>query len=111
MLMRLQNYEVSLRYVPGKHVVLADTLSRAYLTEQDKRPCGGQSGINQYHTLSSERLKHIQRATELDWELQTLKNLILQRWPEVKGHVPLEVAMYFHNGGELSVQNGIIFRE
>lgn len=81
MLMRLQNYEVSLEYVPGKHVVLADTLSRVYLTEQDNRgPVEVQvESINMIHYLpvSSERLKHIQRATELDWELQTLKTVIL----------------------------------
>jgi hypothetical protein len=114
MLMRRKNYEVSRRYVPGKHVVLTDTLSRAYLTEQDS---GGPvevevESINMIHYLpvSSERLKHIQRATELDRELQTLKNVILQGWPEVKGHEPLEVAMYYHNRDELSVQNGVIFR-
>lgn len=114
MLMRLQNYEVSLRYVPGKHVVLTNSLSRAYLTEQDNRgPVEVKvESINMIHYLpvSSERLKAIQRATELDRELQTLKNMILQGWPEVKEHVPLEVAMYFHNRDELSVQNGVIFR-
>jgi hypothetical protein len=45
MLTRLQNYDVTLL---GKHVVLADTLSKAYRTEQDNR---GRSGINQYETL------------------------------------------------------------
>lgn len=77
MLMRLQNYEVSLRYIPGKHVVLAETLSRAYLTEQANRgPVEvGVESINMIHYLpvSSERRKHIQRSTELDQELQTLK--------------------------------------
>ena len=68
--------------------------------------------INMIHYLpvSSERLKAIQRATELNREPQTLKNVILQWWPKVKEHVPLEVAMYFHNRDELSVQNGVIFR-
>ena len=36
--------------------------------------------------VSTERLKAILRDTELDQELQTLKHVILQGWPEVKGH-------------------------
>ena len=72
------------------------------LTEQDnRRPVESEvESINMIHYLpvSSERLKDIQRATELDRELQTLKNVILQGWPEVKGQA------------ELSVQNGVIFR-
>ena len=34
LLLRLQKYEVNITYVPGKHMHLADTLSRAYLNEQ-----------------------------------------------------------------------------
>ena len=32
--LRLQKYEVNITYVPGKHMHVADTLSRAYLNEQ-----------------------------------------------------------------------------
>ena len=34
LLLRLQKYEINITYVPGKHMHVADTLSRAYLNEQ-----------------------------------------------------------------------------
>ena len=35
MLLRLQRYEIKMRYKPGKEMIIADTLSRAYLTDKD----------------------------------------------------------------------------
>lgn len=63
-----------------------------------------------YLPVSSERLQSLQRATELDTDLQKLQNVIQQGWPAVKEEVPLAVTMYFHYRDELSVQNGVIFR-
>jgi len=33
MLLRLQRYDIEVKYIPGKSMLLADTLSRAYLPE------------------------------------------------------------------------------
>ena len=35
MLLKLQNYDLSVKYVKGKDLHVADTLSRAYLTNPD----------------------------------------------------------------------------
>ena len=34
MILRLKPYAVNVKYIPGSHLVLADTLSRAYLPSQ-----------------------------------------------------------------------------
>ena len=36
LLLRLQQYEVNITYVPAKYMYVADTLSRAFLDEQPK---------------------------------------------------------------------------
>lgn len=113
MLMRLQWYQVRLQYCPGKHLLLADTLSRAYCRDQERGKVESEvESINMvtYLPVSKERTLAIQRATELDTELQSLKNVILQGWPEGKEHLSMDVTKYFHIRDELSVQNGIIFR-
>ena len=35
MLLRLQRYEIRMTCKPGKEMIIADTLSRAYLTDKD----------------------------------------------------------------------------
>ena len=101
---------------------IADTLSRAHLPESAE----GSSDIEVLQTdleqevkrinmveflpISTSHLQEIQRATEHDDSLQTLKAIIMQGWPDAKSDVPSCVHPYFHVRDELAVQNGIIFR-
>ena len=36
MLLRLQKYDINFKYVPGKYMYIADTLSRAYLSNTEE---------------------------------------------------------------------------
>ena len=38
LMMKLFRYDVNFKYEPGKTLLIADTLSRAFLKENDKRP-------------------------------------------------------------------------
>ena len=110
MLMRLQKYDIDLIYVPGKNLLLADTLSRAYLPTTE----GRHSDFEQVHALhhlaiTDTRLEAIREATGADDVMTTLKNTILHGWPEEKPHVPPQVQGYFSFRDELSVYDGIVF--
>ena len=111
MLMRLQKYDIDLIYVPGKNLLLADTLSRAYLPTTE----GRHSNFEQVHALqhlaiTDTRLEAIREATDADEVMTTLKNTILHGWPEEKPHVPPQVQGYFSFRDEMSVYDGIVFK-
>ena len=60
-MMRLFRYNVEFQYTPGKFLYIADTLSRAYLTENASTP-------NIMHVVTSQDLddqmiKEMQQAT------------------------------------------------
>ena len=82
MIMTTQKYPLDVTYRPGKHLVLADTLSRAYLPE-----CGEsieeKYDINIVQTLpiSNSKLHQLKVETKKDPHLQQLASLITTGWP------------------------------
>lgn len=74
MLMRLQKYDFIINYVPGKEMLLADALSRAYLEDiaQEGSVEKEIESVNmiQYLPISEERLKVIRGETAKDDTLQ-----------------------------------------
>ena len=92
MLLRLQSYDYKLVYRKGKMMELADTLSRAYVS--DDRDIGSYEEIEQvnmvgYLPILESMIRDIQRHTETDKSLQVLKHTIVSGWPESKGEVHL----------------------
>jgi len=90
---------------------LADTLSMAYLpsSKQDETEF---ETINmlKFLPISEVRLLQIQRVTEMDESIQTLKAAIQQGWPEDKSALPAIISPYFNMRDEMSVQDGLIFK-
>ena len=52
----------------------------------------------------------IKQATELDNDLEKLKTVIRQGWPETKDQVAPSLSEYLNFYDELSIQNGLIFK-
>ncbi|XP_021364173.1 uncharacterized protein K02A2.6-like [Mizuhopecten yessoensis] len=112
-LLRLQKYNFVLTYKKGETMYLADTLSRAYLDVGDKTAqLDDTETVNmaQFLPISEPRLHEIQKQTSTDESLQTLREVILEGWPESKSKTPALAQPYFHVRDELAVQDGIIFR-
>lgn len=99
MLMRLQKYDYIINYVPGKDMLLADALSRAYLedTTQEGSVEKEIESVNmiQYLPISEERLKVIRGETAKDVTLQTLIKTIKEGWPTNKRNIPSEISHYY----------------
>ena len=106
--------------------VLTDTLSCAYLKgscslqELEKEVMTTESCITEdiesidmvcNLAISEESLTMIKRATEMDNDLEKLKTVIRQGWPEMKDQLTATLADYFTFRDELSIQNGLIFKE
>ena len=108
--MRLQNYDIDLIYVPGKNLLLADTLLRAYLpTTEGRHSDFEQVPALQRLAITDTRLEAIREATDADEVMTTLKDTILHGWPEEKPHVP-QVQGYFSSRDELSVYDEVVFK-
>ncbi|CAB3992300.1 Hypothetical predicted protein [Paramuricea clavata] len=91
MLLRLQRYDFTLKYRPGKEMIIADTLSRAYLTDDDVDSSKMNEELECYvHTVTSrmpvseERLEQIKKETAIDQTMKTLFSTIRREWPETR---------------------------
>ena len=85
MLLRLQQYDVEIRYKPGPEMHLADTLSRAYLPTTARSPA--EQKTERIHAvvflpISEPQLAEIQRETTADPVLKSLTEVILKGWPD-----------------------------
>lgn len=110
MLLRLQKYDISLTYVPGCDMLLADTLSRAYLQNGNKSQTELETecvNMVEYVPVSAERMDKIRTATQKDSKLQILIKRIQNGWPDQKKDVPVEITQYYD---ELSTRGGLVFR-
>lgn len=54
---------------------------------------------------------NIRRETENDESLQVLMAVIQQGWPEQKNALPSIISLYYNMRDEMSVQDGLIFKE
>ena len=113
LLLRLQQYDVDLKYKPGSEMYLADTLSRASLkniTQSKAVEETESTHATDFLPISEPQLKEIQAETGQDNTLQQLKKTIISGWPETKKEVPMCLHPYFQVRDELSAQDGLIFK-
>ena len=64
----------------------------------------------QHSPISSDRLQDTRSATGKDKTLQLLIKTMSQRFPKDKSQLPSEIGPYFSLQGELSHQDGMVFR-
>ena len=123
MLLRLQKYNLKVRYKKGTEMFIADTLSRAPLP--DVGPPGNclrpekedvcrvdveQINASEFIRVSDDGLRSIQRETEADAKLQRLKEIVLRGWPETKPEADPSVAEYWTFRDEISIYNGVLYK-
>ena len=110
MLLRLQPYDLTIRYQPGKDTEVADALSRLSPESQDPIP-----GMNvQIHEIfpqfSSSMLQKIKEQSSLDAELNALKEMVHAGWPAHIQQVPTPLKPYWPYRDELATEDGIVMK-
>ena len=109
MLMRLHKYNFTLVYKKGKDLVLADTLSRAYLKDQVATTDDYTDyEIITLYPLSSTATKKLREHTCQDSVLQTLSSTIQTGWPSKPTSLPESIRRYFSNRDQLLTHDDII---
>ena len=116
MLLQLQRYTFTLEYKPGTDMILADTLSRAYINAcpdsdnlEEDLVCAINLLVNNL-PVSDPKLEEIRNATAQDTTMMTLKGTIESGWPEKKSEVPQELRPYWNYRDEMNEACGIIFK-
>ena len=113
MLLRLQRYNFTLKYKPGKELIVADMLSRACTsdtnssTEEDMKHVD--TVVNNI-LVAGNRIQDIKFATANDKDFCWLQDIILNGWPDNKSMVPAELHQYWSCRDELSVADSLILR-
>ena len=112
MLLNLQSYDVEIKYKPGKELYLADTLSRAHLSncksEEETLNLDYQA-ISFISTLavSDDKKKD---GTKKDGTMQTLVKFINEGWPSHKDRLPRSKQPLWNYREELTEIEGVVFK-
>ncbi|XP_021368105.1 uncharacterized protein K02A2.6-like [Mizuhopecten yessoensis] len=116
MLLRLQKYDIELKYRPGKESVLADTLSRAYiqksvtddnLSEEVERHV---MSVLRNIPVSDGKLEEIRQETLKDETLQEVVRIVEEGWPDHRSETPSRTHDFWTNKTELTHVHGILFK-
>ena len=107
LLLRARNYRFTLIYKPGTEIPTADTLSRAPASEPPSKEVI--YGIV-LHRIRDDRLEQIRLATAADEALNEVMKMIAEGWPEDKGLLPAPAKPFHTYNDELTIQDGIIYR-
>lgn len=116
MLLRMLNYEVQLKYCPGKNIKLADTLSDAYLP--NKQQSNFESTVKTINMLQCLPVaSNVYRTCAFSIKrqrmllsLQKLGSTIRNGWPNDRKSILALISPYNDIRDNLSIQNKDIFK-
>jgi len=117
MLLRLLKFQITIEYLPGSKMLIADTLSRAYLPEelpeiQDDLVEDLEVLI---HAMSSrfpaspQRMEDFRTETQSDVVLARLRNFLQEGFPEVTTDLPAELKQYKKLSSDIYEMDGLLF--
>ena len=107
MLLRIQPYDIVIKYRPGKDVAVADLLSRQPSSNKESLKFDMQINHVQF---SPHRLQQLRDETDNDDEMLSLKSIIMSGWPETRRQLATQLRPYWPFRDELTVDDGIIMK-
>ncbi|KAL5017999.1 hypothetical protein ScPMuIL_003721 [Solemya velum] len=109
LLIRLQSYDLVIKYRLGKEMVLADALSR--LSPEEKQQIDTDVHIHEVCSqFSTDMLERLKEETKADPELSALKEMMYTGWPETRTDLPLVMKPYWTFRDELAVEDGLLMK-
>ena len=107
MLLRLQNYDVTIKYCSGKEMLVADPLSRY-------SPLIGPEvaldiAIHHVHITPEKKLE-FQRTIQDDPVLCTLADTIVGGWPEDIKDISKALCPYHNHHDVMTIEDGLILK-
>ena len=108
MLLKIQPYDYSVKYVPGKKMPVPDMLSRSPLPGPEIPQLDVSIGSLVHMTTS--RLDKVKVATHLDPLLQKLTHQVMSGWPEHRQSCPTDLHQFWNFRDEIAVHDGILMK-
>lgn len=113
MLIKVLQYDFTLQYIPGKELIVADTLSRSPIGSGFHFNCTDNDATNVLDvcvlvTASSHRWNSLKQNTENDLVLQDVSSYILNGWPANIKDVKSTAKPFWHHRESLYIAEGII---
>jgi transposase InsO family protein len=113
LLLRMLRFNPKVIHVPGKSLVVADTLSRRPLQHkpQDVLAAAEVTAFVEAierNTFSPSRLNQLQIETDRDEELQVVIDYVVSGWPEYARDVPQYLKKFFEIRNNLSVADRLL---
>ena len=107
MLLRIQPYDIVIRYKPGKEMTLADSMSR--------QPCINAESLEfdvqiSHVQFSTQKLDELRRETRNDNELLSLLKVIADGWPDRQRDLHPQLRAYWPFRDELVADDGIVLK-
>ena len=118
MILRLQRFNLVVKYKPAAQIYVADHLSRASLADNNEMTDNFQVFALEVETLTPfdsikvalVRLSQLQKCTAQDLVLETLKTTVLTVWPEKRDECPVQVRDFWNYREGISLHNGLLFK-
>ena len=107
MLLKIQQYNVTIQYRPGKEMTLADPLSR--VPKPDNHHIDLEKAIGMIH-FTDERVNEAKNETDKDETLVQLRAVVLKGWPDRMKDLPQSIRPYWSFRDELTVHDGLVLK-
>ena len=107
MLLRLQNYDLKIKYKVRKEMLLRDTLS--HYAPQNGPEVVLDIAIHHVHITPEKKLE-FQETIQDDPLLHSLAETIVRGWPEDVNDVPNALRPYHNHQNELTAEDGLILK-
>ena len=108
MMLRVQQYDLIVKYTPGDQWHVADTLSRASQSESTSQ--ADEFEVHLLVQISKEKADEFKRETDSDPVLSKLKKVILTGWPEKRSEVEPELQDYWNFRDKLYICDGLLMK-
>eukprot|EP00914_Ancora_sagittata_P003371 GHVO01007012.1.p1 GENE.GHVO01007012.1~~GHVO01007012.1.p1 ORF type:complete len:182 (+),score=10.41 GHVO01007012.1:369-914(+) len=110
-----QKYDFELFYTPGKHMYVADALSRCNTSNNKCQPIEEDVNLHvamvqECLPIAEDRLSEIHKACDVDHEVRQLVYYITNGWPETRSECELSTHPCCNVRHDISVSNGLVCR-
>ena len=112
MMLKVQKYDLRVHYKSGRELWIADTLSRACVSQDESPICDSDYSIFSIENLpcSQRKLSELKEETLKDMELNILKDTVLRGWPENKKEINPRITHYWNFRDEISYFEGLMLK-
>ena len=105
MLLKLQPYNLQVKYRPGRELYIADALSRVYSPNEGSTLVEEDLSVNMFDVfelaVSPAKLEKIKAETDAEETMQHLRDVILSGWPDQRSEVSDIIKPYWNVRDEL----------